>query len=109
MHFAEILLRFPTKAMKPIPAITKMRALTMALAFMRGDEATRTSLRKSGDFFPSSNAEEDHSYPSMIVRLDGQFFLIGQNSEHPIIKLEPEHWPNKEETETCLAGGDRNA
>lgn len=51
--------------------------MALATAYHEGDEATRACLRNKADFFPISRTDpEAHEFRSMIIRLQGEIFLV---------------------------------
>lgn len=59
----------------------KARIMTLATAFYEGDEATRDCLRHKADYFPLSRSEETpYALRSLIIRLEGEIFLVEDTS-----------------------------
>ncbi len=59
----------------------KAQIMTLATSFYEGDEATRDCLRHKADFFPLSRSDETpYGLRSMIVRLNGEIFLVEDTS-----------------------------
>ena len=59
----------------------KAQIMTLATAFYEGDDATRNCLRHKADFFPLSRSDEaPYALRSMIVRLNGEIFLVEDTS-----------------------------
>lgn len=55
----------------------KAKIITLATAYYEGDEATRACLRSKADFFPRSHNDGDtRVLRSMIIRLNGEIFLV---------------------------------
>ncbi|MBK1818075.1 hypothetical protein JIN84_20805 [Luteolibacter yonseiensis] len=55
--------------------------MTLATAFYEGDEATRNCLRHKADFFPLSRPDETpYGLRSMVIRLNGEIFLVEDTS-----------------------------
>lgn len=54
----------------------KARIIELSTAFHEGDEATRNALRKRADFFPLSGIDSGNGLRSMVIRIQGQMFLV---------------------------------
>jgi hypothetical protein len=54
----------------------KARIIALSTAFHEGDEATREGLRKRADFFPLSGKATEDGLRSMVIRIQGEMFLV---------------------------------